>query len=252
MADSNPNGKFVHARDLAMYYEEVGTGQPLILIHGAFGSSADWAASAPAFAPHFRVIMPDSRGHGRTANPRGELSYRMMADDMAAFISGLGLEKPLVAGWSDGGQIALEMGIRYPDLVSAYIVGGAFYKLTEQYQEAIIGLGIEGSGRINVEALKVAFGNWNAELEAQALQLSVPFWAEPNYSSAEFARITAPTLVLLGDRDEAIPVEQAVEMYRQIPQAELAIVPGADHSFSAVGMEAFNHAALEFLLRHRA
>jgi pimeloyl-ACP methyl ester carboxylesterase len=250
MTENNATGKFVHVRDLEMYHEETGAGQPLILIHGAFGTSAGWAKSVADFAPHYRVITPDSRGHGRTANPRGALTYRMMADDIAAFIGALGLEKPLVAGWSDGGQIALEMGIHYPDLVSAYVVGGAFYKLTEQYRQAIIGIGMEGPGQINLDMLKSVFSEWHDGIAEQARQLSVPFWTEPNFSPAEFARMTAPTLILLGDRDQAIPVEQAVEMYRQLPNAELAIVPGADHFFSGVGMEAFNHAVLEFLSRH--
>ncbi len=185
------DGQFVRANDLDLYFEEDGEGEPLILIHGAFSTSSSWAATVPIFARHFRVIMPDSRGHGRTANPKGELSYRMMADDMAAFIDVLGLRKPLIAGWSDGGQIGLELGMHYLDLASAYVVGGAFYKFSKPYRQAITALGIEGPGQLNAEAIRATFGLWNAEIEALALQLSVPFWTEPNYSAADFARIAA-------------------------------------------------------------
>jgi pimeloyl-ACP methyl ester carboxylesterase len=71
------------------------------------------------------VFTPDSRGHGRTDNPSGEISYRVLADDIAALVRALDLHKPMIAGYSDGGQVALEIGLRYPDLPRCLIVGGA-------------------------------------------------------------------------------------------------------------------------------
>jgi pimeloyl-ACP methyl ester carboxylesterase len=126
-------GHYVNANGLDVYYEEVDAGAPLILLHGGTVTSARWQPQLPAFARHFRVITPDSRGHGRTNNPAGVLSYRLMADDMAALVQALGLDAPLICGYSDGGQIALEIGMRYPDLAAALVVGGA---KTAQQQQA--------------------------------------------------------------------------------------------------------------------
>ena len=92
---------YVEANGLRVYFEIYGEGEPLLLIHG--GTCRSWASHLPAFAEHFRVFTPDSRGHGSTDNPAGELGYRMMAADVAALIKALGLRRPLVLGYSDGG-----------------------------------------------------------------------------------------------------------------------------------------------------
>ena len=120
---ASPLGHHVQANGLEIYYEEYGGGEPLLLLHGGTLSSRSWQAHAPAFAQHFRVIAPDSRGHGRTRNPTDELSYRLMADDLAAFVQALGLNKPLLCGFSDGAQIAMEFGMHYPDLAKALVAG---------------------------------------------------------------------------------------------------------------------------------
>ena len=105
------NGKYVKANGVNIYYEEYGSGEPLVLLHGGMGASNDFEHLIPAFSKQFRVITPDSREHGRTDNPSGNFSYRLMADDVAAFINALNLSQPSICGWSDGGQIALELGM---------------------------------------------------------------------------------------------------------------------------------------------
>jgi pimeloyl-ACP methyl ester carboxylesterase len=84
------------------------------------------ASVAAALAGEFLVLTPDGRGHGRSSNPSGALSYSALADDLAALIAALELREPVVAGWSDGGQVALELAVRHPGAVGALIVGGAY------------------------------------------------------------------------------------------------------------------------------
>src|SRR5687767_3848021 len=117
-------GHFIHANGLDIYYQEHGQGQPLLLIHGGTLSGDSWQPYRAAFAQHFRVITPDSRGHGRTANPTGTMSFGLLADDMVALVQALDLHQPLICGYSDGGQVALEIGMRYPDLPQALVIGG--------------------------------------------------------------------------------------------------------------------------------
>ena len=263
---STQQGQYTQANGLAMYYEEHGTGLPLVLLHGGTGTLSMWQPQIPAFAQHFKVIAPDSRGHGRTDNPTGQLSYRLMADDVAAFIQSLGLTRPLVCGYSDGGQIALEIGMRYPGLTAALVVGAAWYRLSETYLNVIRSLGFEGPGVMNIEQIeKVApdtVRQWQTEhsrpndpdyWQTLLKQISTMWWTPLDYTAEDFHKISEPVLVLIGDRDGIIEIEQAFEMYRLIPNAELAILPNTTH-MSAISATSnlLTEVALDFLLRHSA
>jgi pimeloyl-ACP methyl ester carboxylesterase len=258
-------GRYIRANGLDIYYEEQGQGPPLLLIHGGVLTGESWQPYLAAFAERYRVITPDSRGHGRTANPGGAMSYRLMADDVAALAQALALSKPLICGYSDGGQVTLEIGMRYPDLPQALIVGGAYIELTEEsrvWVESI--LGDARSPDVDTERFARDNAKWAAELQAThgpdnwktLLKQIKPLWnATLNYSSEDFARVVAPTLVILGDRDGLVSVEEATQMYRLLPNAELAVLPGAEHTdfiFSPAKVALFQPLLLDFLLRHSA
>lgn len=259
-------GHYVQANGLQIYYEESGSGAPLLLIHGGNVNLSMWAAHIPLFAQHFRVIAPDSRGHGRTKNPLDTLSCRLLADDMAALIHALALDKPWVCGYSDGGQIALELAIHYPQLSRGYVVGGATHRLPAVLIESAKSFGISGPGIVDFEQVERTQADFVTHLRHQHdtfqgdnywktyLRHASHMWLAPlNYTVADFEKIREPILILLGDRDATlVPVELAVEMYRLIPQAELAIVPGADHSFPFVKVELFMELIIDFISRHQA
>src|ERR671935_1734485 len=118
-------GHSIEMNGATLYYEERGTGTPVVLIHGGLVSSAMWEPVLPQLGGDFRVITPDSRGHGRSTIEGGGLSYPQIADDVAALISKLGLVRPVVGGYSDGGQVVLEFGARHPDVAGGRVVGGA-------------------------------------------------------------------------------------------------------------------------------
>jgi pimeloyl-ACP methyl ester carboxylesterase len=257
-------GRSIQVHDLNVYYEEQGTGQPLVLVHGGLVTAASWAAYLPLFAPHFRVIAPDARGHGHTTNPSGALSYALLADDLAAFIQALKLDRPLICGYSDGGQVALEIGMRYPGLARALVVGGAWYTFSDAYRAGLRAMGFESPGVVHTEQMeRVAPGlvelmqAWHAPQRGpdywQTLARQIaPMWLTPlGYTAADFQKVTQPTLVVIGDRDEFIPVEEALGMFRLLPQAELAVCPGADHAFPFTRMDRFAAVVLDFLQRQR-
>src|SRR5690349_12583033 len=130
MMTQSENGHYVQANGLDIYYQEYGQGEPLILIHGGILTAESWGPYIAGLAEHYRVITADTRGHGRTKNSGGKLSFSLLAADVVAFIQALGLEKPLVFGYSDGGQTALEIGMHYPGVARAFVVGGAHFELT--------------------------------------------------------------------------------------------------------------------------
>jgi pimeloyl-ACP methyl ester carboxylesterase len=114
--------QLVRANGIDIAYTEAGDGPPLVLLHGGFVSTGPaWAESPVAYvrhmatlAKHFRVIAPDTRGSGATVHPGGTASYTLLADDVTALIDALGLDRPLLAGFSDGAAIATVLAIRQP------------------------------------------------------------------------------------------------------------------------------------------
>jgi pimeloyl-ACP methyl ester carboxylesterase len=261
--ETTGNGRYVRANGIDIYYEEQGQGPPLLLIHGGVLTGESWQPYRAAFAAHYRVIMPDSRGHGRTANPTGEMSFRLLADDMAALVRVLALQRPLICGYSDGGQVALEIGMRYPDLPQALAIGGAYPELTEGSRKWVRSiLGDAASPDVDTGQFERDNPGFAAFLRQQhgpeawqtLLKQIKPMWnATLNYSADDFARVTAPTLVLLGDRDGFVSVEEGVTMYRLLPHAEFAVVPGAEHTDfidSPAKVALVQPLILDFLQRH--
>ena len=115
-------GRFIHANGIDIHFTDAGAGEPLILLQNGMISTnpiwAEWLSSyhghVQALAKHFRVIVPDFRGSGRTVHPGGPIPYNLLADDMAALIDALHLDRPLVCGYGDGGHVATITGIRKP------------------------------------------------------------------------------------------------------------------------------------------
>ena len=237
VATKESAGQTVQVNGADIFYREHGRGRPLLLLHGGTITGDSWGPYLPALTEHYRVIVPDTRGHGRSSNPGGTLTYPMLADDVVALSRVLGLEKPVIAGYSDGGQTVLEIGMRHPDLPGALVAGGAFFRFNESLRTWLRNTLGDGPD-VDVDRFKRDHAEWAAWLEQlygpekwkTVLAQVKPMWAtEFSYSTDELARIVAPTLVLLGDRDEILPVEEAVELFRRLPGAELAVVPGATH-----------------------
>lgn len=236
-------GMSIGVHDLNIFYRESGQGHPLILLHGATDTHALWEQFIPEFSEKYRVITPDTRGHGRTINPSDQLSYRMFADDLAGFIQALELNKPLIFGYSDGGQAALDLGIRYPGLAGALVLGGVWFRFSKEYQNSIKAAGFTGAGEIDFRIFEQnAPADWRERMglihsdprkdypEILLRNLAELFWTPLNYSEHDLGKISTPTLILMGENDENVPLDEARELAALIPGAELAVIPDATHS----------------------
>src|SRR5947209_13362573 len=112
---NNPAGKYASGNGITLYYEIHGTGKPLIMLHGGFGTFEMFAALSPALAEKYQVIGVDLYGHGRTALTDRPMRFEHMADDIAGLIGHLGLDKADLLGFSLGGAVALQTAIRHPE-----------------------------------------------------------------------------------------------------------------------------------------
>jgi len=256
------DGKYIHANGLEIFYQDAGQGRPLILLHGATDTHKLWQSSVPTLSKSFRVFTPDSRGHGRTLNPSQGLSYQTLADDLAAFIYELDLKRPFVFGYSDGGQAALDFGMRYPDIPGALVIGGAWYRFSTEYQETLRQAGFIGPGEIDFQIYsELAPEDWKERMskfhlnpdpnypDALLKNLATLFWTPLNYGKEDFQKILAPTLVLIGELDEMVQPEESREMALLIREGELAVIPGATHTQVIVPGGEWLPIVTDFLLR---
>ena len=132
------NGQYADVNGISLYYETHGAGSPLILLHGGLGSGEMFGeVLLPALAEKHQVIAVDLQGHGRTADIDRPLDARLMADDIGALISHLGLTRPDVMGFSLGGGVALLTAVKYPDLVGKLIVVSANIRRSAIYPEML-------------------------------------------------------------------------------------------------------------------
>jgi pimeloyl-ACP methyl ester carboxylesterase len=236
-------GAFAQVNSLQIYYETYGEGIPVILLHGGLETCQMWAPIIPTLSKNYQVFAPDTRGHGRTNNSSGKFSYPLLAEDIAHFIDALELKGSLIAGYSDGGQTALEMAIAYPGLARGYMIGAIFNSMTAEWRQIMQGsLSFEGPGMVDFERVIRTNADLVQSLEEKhdvfhepgywkslLTQVSQAWWEPPARTPADFAKITEPVLFWCGDRDVFSPPEQSLEMYRLVKEAELAVIPNADH-----------------------
>lgn len=240
---SGDQGTHVQINGLSIYYESFGEGIPVILLHGGFETCRMWSDVASALSESYRVITPDSRGHGRTDPSVEPITFPLMAEDVVHFTQVLGLERPFVAGYSDGGQIAKHMAINFPGLARGYMIGAIFNSMTAEWRGVMQGiLGFEGPGVIDFERVaqqspqvvqdlqeKHGVSHGQDYWKTMLLQSSQRWWSPAELTQADLAKIEDPTLFWTGDRDVYCPPEQSLEMYRMVKGAEVAVIPNADH-----------------------
>ena len=252
----------VHANGINIHYLEAGKGEPLVLLHGGLvstnpiwtGVPISYASHMPKLSDSFRVIAPDTRGAGRTVHSGGTVTFDILADDVAALIDALGLERPLVAGFSDGGITATILGIRHPASVRAianHAGYDAFAPSLMPTLEAMMRQMLGGSPDATEADPDAAARSFSQSSEMQAVfelfkadedsGQGKDHWKEylrlafhrltrpPGYTTQDLGAITVPTLILVGDRDEFCSVEEGVRAYRTLTQGEFAVVPNTSH-----------------------
>lgn len=238
---------YVDANGVHTYYGEQGSGEPLLLLHGGLVDGESFAQQTPAFAERFRVIVPDRRGHGRTADVDGPISYAVMADDTIAFMEALGTRPAHLVGWSDGGDVGLLVAIKRPDLVRNLVLMGANFSADGLTREAAETFKPDTPTSI----VPIMHETWKVNAVEPdrfdaVLEKMQKCWFDYAIPTADLARITAPTLVMVGD-DDITRFEHTIELYDTIPDAQLAVIPGASHLVPLEKPDLVNQLVLDFL-----
>ncbi len=232
------SGSYAEVNGLKMYYEVHGTGKTLVLLHGAFGTVETWDGFLPELVKTHQVIVVELQGHGHTADVDRPLRFTQMADDVAALLERLQVREADILGYSMGGTVALALAIAHPHLAASVAVLGAGAGPSKDTftPEAYAQMHSIVPEEFNYPQVKDPYtrvapdpSKWT-ELVSKALDLDAEF---SGFDAAALASISARTLLMVGDRD-GLRVEHVVECYRLIPNAQLAVLPNADHFYHSM------------------
>jgi 3-oxoadipate enol-lactonase len=264
-----------------LFYEAHGEGDPLLLIMGLAADSTAWLFQVPELARHYRTIVFDNRGVGRSSKPRGPYTIHEMADDAAGLLDVIGIERAHVVGVSMGGMIAQELALRHPKRVRGLVLGCTFpepdaeAERQRQFSLARFGGRVTASGETEIEVSAVdplmlfqhllprVFNQSFIDRELPKLlqifggALQYGFSLEAILGQVEaimghratdrLREITAPTLVITGDADLLVSPANSDVLARNIPGAKLVKIPGGSHGFNFETPDVFNREVIDFL-----
>jgi pimeloyl-ACP methyl ester carboxylesterase len=227
-------------------YSVFGNGEPVVLLHGGLGNSGHFGFQIPSLVDKFQVIAIDSRGQGRSTRSRAPITYDLMATDVVAVLDHLNIARASVVGWSDGGEIALKLGINFPERVNRLFVFGANYDAAGSKSRKTHSATLTGYARKCREDYQRMFKTMKGfDALVEAL---LPLWRNPTGITQDQLRaIRASVAMVYGDHDELVVMDQIAEMARLIPNGRLLILPDTSHFALWQDPRAFNRALVEFL-----
>ncbi|MCC6612334.1 MAG: alpha/beta hydrolase [Anaerolineae bacterium] len=244
-------------------YEDIGLGDPLLLIHGGLVSHKEWQPQIEALSDDYRLILPDVRGHGASSRTTEAYSVKQWAADMIGVLDGLSIEQAVVCGHSMGGTVAQQIAVDYPSRVRGLILA-----------ETNVGVGNDGMMRFTANAMTAIFRvigvGLGAKIASAALRGSDPKLAAivadeigghkdnpQNFFNiidamnafdglAQLNQISAPTLIMVGGRNK-LSHKQAQQMLATIPGSKLVEIAGAGHGVNWDNAPDFNAAVRAFM-----
>lgn len=258
----------VSANGVNIYYEIHGDGYPVVLIGGLGSQIESWATQVPIYSKHFKVIVFDNRGAGRSDKPEPGYTTEDMADDAAALMDALGIVSAHIVGKSMGGMIGQWLAIKYPEKVSKLVMGCSSAS-RDEVGNVILRMGREIASKVGVRAVWVMalyLGYTRGYIEKNIGSLSGVMNSIPEspdalrgYTGQSYAveghnttdllhRIKAPALVMMGECDMTTSPMRTRELAELIPGSRLKSFEGVGHGFWRERQEEADKLVLEFLL----
>ncbi|NKN01271.1 alpha/beta fold hydrolase [Rhizobium leguminosarum] len=214
--------------DIKMYYAEYGEGDPILFIHGGLGNAEVWGHQVADFAKDHRVIVADSRGHGRSTRSQQPFGYDLMTSDYVALLDYLKIDKVTLVGWSDGGIIGIDMAMKNPEKLTRVIAQAA--NVTTDGVKADVMNNKTFNDYINVAGdYYRKLSPTPNEYDAFVTQISEMWATQPAWTAADLGKIAVPVTLAIGDHDEAVKLDHTEMMAKDIPGARLVILKDASH-----------------------
>jgi pimeloyl-ACP methyl ester carboxylesterase len=233
---------------IQMYYAVYGEGDPILLIHGGLGYADIWANQVIDLSKDHKVIVADSRGHGRSSRTEEPYGYELMAADYLALLDYLKIDKVDLVGWSDGGIIGIDIALHHPERLKHLFAQAANVTvdgvIPTVMEAPVFARYIDEAGKKYAEISPTP-----TEYDAFVTQISGMWASQPNWSDEELGKITTPTAIVLGDHDEAISLEHTEHMAAVIPGAELIILPEASHFAMLQDPAGYTQAVRDFIAK---
>ena len=240
---------YVEVAGVSTYYEVSGHGDPVALLHGALSGADGWALQVPSLVgAGFTVWVPERRGHGHTPDTPAPFSYALMAQETAEFLRTAVGRRCHLVGWSDGAVVAALVAMEHPELVDRLVLIGQYYDLAGAVDDGLT------AHLIALRDDPPAFlrGSYDQQSPEGPEHFGVVYAktvdmisTEPRIALTELGSITAPTLVLQGDRDE-VRLEHSAAVTAAIPRARLAVLPGT-HALPVESPGVLNALLIDFL-----
>ncbi len=243
-------GAYVDVGPLQLWYDERRgppdpSHPPVVLLHGGTAHAGTWAFQVDALAAGRRVLLPEQRGHGHTADV-GEMSYDAMAGDTAAFLDAVVGARVDLVGWSDGGVVAMHLALARPDLVRKVVTIGSNFHFEGTLPE-FFG---DGEPESDFNPLRDDYARMSPDGPEHWSVVNskiVAMWrSSPQLVEDDLARIDVPFLVLVAD-DDAVALEHTLAQYRALPRGQLAVVPGTSHLVPLEKPDLVNRLVVDFL-----
>src|SRR5262245_16063049 len=236
---------FAPVNGVKIWYAEFGQGEPVILLHGGLANSNYWGLQVPALEKRYRVIVMDSRGHGRSTRNDQPYGYDLMASDVVALMDYLKIKRAAIVGWSDGAILGLDIAIHHPDRLTklfAFAANSDPSGVADISKSPVFNAYIARAEK-EYEKLSATPTQYKAFLD----QISKMWETQPNFTKADLAGIKTPTWIVDADHDEAIKRENTEFMAAQIPGAGLLLQAEVSHFSFLQDPQEFNNDVLHFL-----
>ena len=258
---------YTEANGVNLYYEVHGEGYPVVLISGLGSQGQSWDTQVPIYSKHYKIVVFDNRGAGKSDKPKAPYSTEQMADDTAALMDALSIDRAHVVGKSMGGMIAQWMAIKYPERVSR-IVMGCSSASRDKVGNGILKMGREIASKVGLRAvwfMALHLGYSRKYIEAnidrlnkvselltedpEALEgyIGQSFACEGHDTTELLPGIKAPAFVMMGDSDLITAPERTRELSMLIPTAELCVFSDVGHGFWRERQQEVDSLVLHFL-----
>jgi len=231
---------------IRMFYAVFGQGPPVLLLHGGLANSDYWGSVIPILVQHhLKVVVTDSRGHGRSTRTAQPYSYDLMASDVLGLLDFLKLPKVDIVGWSDGGIIGLDLAMNHAQRVRRLYAYGA-----NADPSGVKDVGENATFNRYIEQARGEYQRLSPtpqEYDKFLAQIQLMWAEQPNFTRDQLQRIAVPTAIADGAHEEAIKREHTEYLARTIPGAKLVILPDVSHFGFMQNPQEFSASVLAFL-----